>query len=592
MRNVVTPLLLAGLMALACISPALAQTPDPVAVLQSNASLREKSEACRALALTGGKEAVPALAALLTDEKMSHFARMALEPMPCSEAGDALRAALDATTGALRIGMIGSVAARKDEQAVPSLVALLSDGDAEVAQAAARALGKIASPKAADALEDAVAQADVPPLLLLARCDGLLACAESLVAKGKEKKAAALYEAVRGVEKAPAQVKAAALRGAALSLGPEEGLPVLIEGLKAEDWNLADAALRAARELGGGDQVSAGLAAALPDLTDERKCLLLSVLGYRGGQAAGQAMLAQAESGSTVVRAAAIKALTQIGFEPAVAVIQGLVSSDDADLSKVARESLSYFPGQAGDAAISAMLASDQAPVRTIAVELISKGGLEKPVAVLLGAAKSDADESVRAAALDALRDQIGANELPDVLDLLVSARSQAEIQAAESVLSALCQREKDRTGGEIVIQKAEYGVLPGGPKADVAAKVKEFADSGAGSVSASNGVFGDTAPGKVKQLQVVFTENGVTVDRTVKEGESLRLSASATPPAVVEPLCAAFESAPTPAKAALIRILGTTASPKALETVKAAASSSEPEIKQTAEQILGKWQG
>lgn len=592
MRNVVTPLLLAGALALACISPALAQTTDPIAVLQSNASLREKSEACRALSLTGGPEAVPVLAGLLTDDKLSHFARMALEPMPCDEAGDALRAALDATSGALRVGIIGSLAARKDAQAIPSLAALLSDDDAETAQAAARALGKIGTPKAADALKDSLAQADIAPLLLLARCDGLLACAESLAAKGKQRKAAALYDVVRGVDKAPGKVKAAALRGAILSSAPMQGLPLLIEGLKAEEWELTDAALRAAREMHGGDEVSAGIAAALPGLPDDRKPLVMDVLGYRGGQAAGPALLALAESGASPVRAAAVNALTRIGYEPAVGLIAGLVANEDAALAKAARESLSYFPGEAGDAAINAMLANEQASMRTVAVELISKGGLNKPVPVLMNVAKQDAGDSVRAAALDALRDHLSVNELPDAIALLVNARTPAESQAAEAALSALCLREKQRTSGDVVIQKAVYGVLPDGPQADVTEKVKEYVDSGAGTIAATNAVFGDTAPNQVKQFHLVFTENGVTVDRTVGEGESVRLSTAATPPAVVEPLCAAFETAPAPAKAALVRVLGATSNPKALELVKGAASSADPGVKQSAEQVLSKWQG
>ena len=70
--------------------PAWAQTvaakgdePKLIAVLTSNdASRKDKADACRQLAVVGTKAAIPTLAALLSDEELSHNARYALEPIP------------------------------------------------------------------------------------------------------------------------------------------------------------------------------------------------------------------------------------------------------------------------------------------------------------------------------------------------------------------------------------------------------------------------------------------------------------------------------------------------------------------------------
>ena len=70
-----------------------------IAVLESDAGWLEKQAACRDLRLVGTVKSVPALAELLPDEKLSHMARNALEPMPYSEAGQALRDALAETLG-------------------------------------------------------------------------------------------------------------------------------------------------------------------------------------------------------------------------------------------------------------------------------------------------------------------------------------------------------------------------------------------------------------------------------------------------------------------------------------------------------------
>ena len=111
------------------------------AVLKTEASRAAKDVVCRALKTIGTAASVPALAALLADEKLSHMARYALERIPAPEAGQALRTALPKVTGKLKIGMISSLGVRGEEASLAPLQALLADSDAAVAQAAAHALG-------------------------------------------------------------------------------------------------------------------------------------------------------------------------------------------------------------------------------------------------------------------------------------------------------------------------------------------------------------------------------------------------------------------------------------------------------------------
>lgn len=112
-------------------------------VLKSDAPQKDKVDACRQLGVIGTKDAVPVLAALLADEKLSHMARYALEPIPDPAVDDALRAALGKLKGRQLVGVIGSIGVRRDAKAIDALAKLLKDPDADVAQAAARALGKI-----------------------------------------------------------------------------------------------------------------------------------------------------------------------------------------------------------------------------------------------------------------------------------------------------------------------------------------------------------------------------------------------------------------------------------------------------------------
>ncbi len=589
MRKHIVILLLAGVVAALAAVPAVAQVTDPIATLKSDASIHDKMEACRILQRQGTKEAIPALAPLLLDEKLAHMARYALEPMPYPEVDEVLLDALGKTSGLLQVGVISSLAARKNEAAVPALIALLPDDDTQVAQAAAKALGDIATPESVDALESALAKPGMSDDMSLMVCNALLECAENFAANDQRDKALEIYTRLLQLPNAPHQVHTAALRGSVLTGSVADGLPLLLDALQSDDEYSFNAGLRIVRELSGKKKVTAALAELLPTLPDARKVKLLDAFGNRAGAAAGPAALAEAENGSPEVRVAALHALTRMGYEPALETIEQLTWSDDSDVASAARDSLSYFPGNKGDAALEAMLNDKRPEARRVAVEMIGQGALENPIGPLMNAAREDSDEAVRLAALTALQPSAGIAEMPLLLDNLLHARSEAEMKATEGVLSSLSERQKRMPGG-LVITKAVYGDLPDGPSADVLEKVKSIIDEGATSVDATNANFGDPAPGKVKMLQIDYTENGVPISKTVGENGKLKLTAVSSSPEVVDAYCAAFEKAGGDAKLAMVRLLGTTASPKAFETVQAAASSPDANVKDAALRTLCEW--
>lgn len=592
MRNSITILILTIVLVLASTACVFAQEANPLDVLKSaDASLQAKAEACRALAIRGDRDAVAVLAPMLLDEKLTHMARNALEPMPYSEAGDALRDALGKTTGRAKVGIINSLAIRKDLQSIPALIALLSDGDADVAGTAAEALGVFATSEAVNALEESLAQADIPPMKLEALCDGLLKCGEVLAGQdGQHEQAAAIYDFLFKQEGVPSSVHAAALRGAVLSREPEQGLPLLLQALRGEDETGFTVSLRIARELKGEDAMTGALAEALPTLPEERKARFIDVLGARGGQAAGPAVLAEAQGGPTEIRVAALRALGRMSFSPAIALMGELAGAEDAVLAKTAQDVLTYFNGADAGAALTAMLSNEKPSTRRIAVELIGRGGLSNPAEIVMKAAEDDADESVRVTALGMLRDLIGIDAMPRLLDDLLKARSAAEMQAVEKLLGALCERQKRAAADGIVIQKAVYGNLPDGPMADVTDKVKAIIETGARSVDASNLTFGDPAPNVVKKLRVDYTDNGTAISKTTAEGAALKLAVVSAPAAVVDAFCATLDKAQGDAKLAMLRLVGATASSKALETIRAATAADDAAVKETAQRTLCEW--
>ena len=179
-----------------------------VAYLGSSYSSLTRSFVCRQLVLIGSVASVPAVSPLVLDEELSVHARNALERIPGPESEKALRDALGQAKGRTRIGVINSVAARRDAASTPVLIKILGEAP-ESAAAAAKALGEIGTPDAAKALTAARGKGPAP--VQQAVVDGTLICAERLVAAGQRSQAITLIEGLTDASQLE-HVRAAAKR--------------------------------------------------------------------------------------------------------------------------------------------------------------------------------------------------------------------------------------------------------------------------------------------------------------------------------------------------------------------------------------------
>ena len=429
---------LAGMTLLADAAPQAAgkRQAELLAVLTSNTASREaKAHACRDLAAVATKQAVPALAALLASEELAHMARYAMESIPDPSVDAALRQALSKVTGRCRVGVITSLGVRRDPQAVDALAELLAADDAGTADAAARALGSIATPHAGKALAGALAGAAGRRQLPL--CEGLLRFAEALLARGERDEAAGVYDRLRGL-KEPHQVRTAALRGAILARG-KAGAALLREHLRSDEYIVFTAALRTADELPGAE-VTKALADELAGLPAERQIVLIGSLARRADAAALPALLAAAKSGAKPVRVAAVRAMAGIGDPAAAQELAKLVSDADADVARTAKEGLAALPGEKVDAAVVAMLDSKEASLRAVAVEIIGRRRMKSAVGALLKAT-DDPEADVRLAAFERLGELAGPDELPPLADRLMRAAEPRDIAAAEEAIRRICAR-------------------------------------------------------------------------------------------------------------------------------------------------------
>ena len=126
---------------------------DLIGVLKSDSPPGDKAIACKRLAIYGSAEAAPELAKLLSNEQLAAWARIALEAIPGTTVDETLRKSTASLQGRLLVGAINSIGVRRDASAVDSMSTLLKDKDAEVASAAAVALGRIGNDAATKTLQ-------------------------------------------------------------------------------------------------------------------------------------------------------------------------------------------------------------------------------------------------------------------------------------------------------------------------------------------------------------------------------------------------------------------------------------------------------
>jgi len=412
---------------------AFAQEEKALAVLGSDASLREKAEACRELARVGTGKSVPTLARLLADESLSQMARHALEQIPDPSANAALRDSLGKVKGRLLMGVIHSLGVRKDAEAVQPLSGFLTDPDPAVADAAARALGSIGA-VSAPVLERALTQGSNANKSAI--MEGLFRCAESMSAG----EAARIYDKIRNLPDLPHQMRVAALRGLVKCRGAET-VPLLIETLRTESYVSAANAIKMLAEIPG-HEVTKVLVTELGRSKPDVQILLLHALGNRGDETASAALVPLAKDGPANVRVAAIRSLVQLGAPASVPVLVDLVRDPAPDVSNAAMAGLTGFPTKEADEAMLALLEEKNTKLRLSAIDAVAQRRTKAAIPALIKIAV-EADTDVAGAGFQALGELADENDVPSVIGALVQTRA---VAAAETALAAICARQSDRT--------------------------------------------------------------------------------------------------------------------------------------------------
>lgn len=558
-----------------------------IAVLNSEAPPEQKAMACKQLALCGSKEAVPALAALLADPQLASWARIALEVIPDPAVDEALREAAGRLEGRLLIGVINSLAVRRDTKAVDLLIGRLKDADAEVAAAAAVALGRIGGPVAQAALEQTLSAA--PATVRNAAAEGCLLCAERTLQAGDRQQAVALYEKIRAAD-VPKQRRLEATHGLILAQGTA-GVPLLSECLRAEDDDFFRLGLGVARKLRSPEAARAVIAALgtlepPPPETPARIEIKQAVYG------AGSQMVDVTDRLRAMLRgnALSVQASNALAGDPAPGVVKQLritytvggeqktavvAENETFELGQAVAEAnprqvlLIYALGDLADpAALPVVLAAARQgswDARLAAVRVLGRIGDGSAVPVLLEAAQAGGE--LGRAAIDSLANLKGA---------AVDAQIAQGLAEAQGTLRAVLV--------ELVGQR--------GIRAAVPLLLKDVASEDAEVRIAAISALGMTA--EFGQLDVLIRAlvAAQSEPETAAAKTALLLACPRMPDrdATATKLLAALPTAEKEAQAAILDLLGAVGGEKALAGVLSAARSGDDALEDAATEVLGRW--
>ena len=414
--------------------PAEGNEQQLIAVLQSDAALFEKAKACQRLAVIGTDECIPALAALLGDKNLSHYARTGLEAIPGKAVDDALRSALETTKGEQLAGVINSLATRGDEQAANAIGKLIASADPAVSSSALSALGRIASKDAVNVLTSALGNQNLDAVVV---ADACLTAADRMLNDGNNERVVALLEAVRSAN-LPKHIDVAA-RFAEVRTGSRDISELIGSYLSADDRDLFRVGLELAHNARD-SQTTGQLVSMLETMPRERRILLLHVLGARGDSDAVPAVVDAAGSKNTEIQITALQVLGQIGDASVFPTLLEASKSKDDVLATVAGESLIDLPDDSVDRQIAGRIRSTVGRQRLALINAAGSRGIKEAIPTLM-ALMTTPNETERTAVTDALGMTIGMDELPALVDRLLRDPSVPLLEA----LRKACQRASDR---------------------------------------------------------------------------------------------------------------------------------------------------
>lgn len=373
----------------------------------------------------------PVLVAMLTDPKQVDFARSALERAPGAAVDAVFLSSLGTSKGRVRMALIESVGVRRIAAGVPALGDILSGGDPAEAAAAARALGKIGSKEALEALEKARDPLSTEVVEARIRCARNLPPAESrrLLRDLCSDTAVAT----------PFRVSAFL---ALLSLEPDTAAEQITAALGGGDPALKEAVVTSLVGLPQ-DEVVPIIVSHFDSWDPQTQLGAIDAIGRIDDPRALPVVLAAAHSDREELRRAALAALGGLPGTRDIALLLAGAAKAPGETGNAARQSLSRLIGPGVDEAVYRGATRSGDPLRVVLLEELALRNMPGAWEILMGT-RSDPAVPVRCAALDGLALVAPPSLEPTLLGWLTEATDPTEQSHAVRAAAGAAARNPD----------------------------------------------------------------------------------------------------------------------------------------------------
>lgn len=420
----------------------------------------------RMLSEIGSEEQAPVLAAMLgdPDARMADAARIALGRIEGPRAGKLLREGLANANPEIRAGIVNSIGNRADAEAVGTLAKLAASDEATSALAA-RALGVIGNPDAAEELLKAWEKTGQKSL---AAEQALLVCAGNLAAAGETDNAVLICKKLMKESRVLASREAALTQLAVF--GGAEGQKQALDALVVPEGDLQNAAAGAVLKMEGGS-VAKRLVAEVPKLPAATQVRVLAILGSRGDKGAMPLLKEKAKDNKDEVRVAAIKSLGKVGDASVVPLLLSAAATTSTEERDAGRAGLALVSTGKVNEALIASLAKDAGKDRQTrkmqaeaARALLARRAIEAVPALMKAAGRKDAALQMEAwKALGAMAEPGQLDKLASLLPAIASddARGEAE-KAMTDTVKRIREAEKRTARVLDLVKKTEQAEAQG----------------------------------------------------------------------------------------------------------------------------------
>lgn len=365
-----------------------------------------KKVICQNLRIVGSKVSVKPLLPLLCDEKTSDLARFALESIPGKDVDSALLKQLKQATDKTQIGIIQSLATRRNTKLADILQGYLDSKNVDLVRASLQALARVGG---ADAMK-VLRSAKVASEFQSSRDMALIDAAYSVAAEGGTKKALAVFE-----QEYKVGVCLSAVIGAfngLIDYGPDP-VALLSAALKDKREPLALAAAKASTRMSN-DGITKILCETLQNVAPEVQVAIIRALAERGDKAGAPVIKSALASVDKAVQSEAVSACEKLGDSSMINDLMRLT----VDGVPGAQQALSRIHGEDVNCLIQKLLDdSDTAKVR-VAIAVLKLRDDRSVIPRFLRLVESDKSD-LRMTAIEALEGFADESEIQALLALL-----------------------------------------------------------------------------------------------------------------------------------------------------------------------------